>query len=128
MGTLTGCIKKAGAALYPEDKAAIIARARELREGGTDIAKAAMQAVEEQLQVVRALAAKSDSPDAEKAAEAADDLKDALGDLGNIISSPGRMNITPEQEQKLLPVLTRLFDAAFRMGYYKFKDAARFVL
>ena len=36
--------------------------------------------------------------------------------------------ITPEQGQKLLPVLVRTFDAAFRLGYTKFKDAAKFVL
>ena len=36
--------------------------------------------------------------------------------------------ITPEQEQKLLPVLVRAFDAAFRLGYIKFRDAAKFVL
>ena len=27
-----------------------------------------------------------------------------------------------------MPILTRVLDAAFRMGYYKFKDAARFAL
>lgn len=39
-----------------------------------------------------------------------------------------RATLTPEQEQRLLPILVRLFDAAFRKGYYKFKEAARFVL
>ena len=34
----------------------------------------------------------------------------------------------PEQEHKLLPVLTRAMDAAFRAGYYTFKQAAKFVL
>jgi outer membrane protein OmpA-like peptidoglycan-associated protein len=33
-----------------------------------------------------------------------------------------------EQEQKIVPVLTRLFDAAFRLGYYEFKKSAKFVL
>lgn len=37
-------------------------------------------------------------------------------------------NLTPEQEQKLLLALTKLFDAAFRKGYCQFKEAARFVL
>ena len=32
------------------------------------------------------------------------------------------------QEQKLLPVLARIMDAAFRLGYIKFKDAAKFVI
>lgn len=56
------------------------------------------------------------------------DFTDALADLGDVFGKNFRMNITPEQEQKLMPVLTRLMDAAFRKGYYKFKDAARFVM
>lgn len=55
------------------------------------------------------------------------DLNDALADLADIIGKPARLPIVPEQEQKLLPVLTRVFDAAFRLGYHKFKAAARFV-
>lgn len=39
-----------------------------------------------------------------------------------------RLNSVPEQGQKLLPVLTRVLDAAFRLGYHKFKDAAKFSL
>ncbi len=68
------------------------------------------------------------NPDAEAIAKADADLDAALGDLGDIIGQNFRMNFTPEQEQKIIPVLTRLFDAAFRKGYYTFKDAARFVL
>jgi hypothetical protein len=56
------------------------------------------------------------------------DLGNALADLGDILSKPGRMNITPEQEAKLLPALTRVFDAAFRLGFVKFKQAAKYVL
>lgn len=56
------------------------------------------------------------------------DAQDALGDLADIFGKNVRSNLTPEQEQKLLPVLTRLFDAAFRAGYYSFRDAARWVL
>ena len=56
------------------------------------------------------------------------DLNNALADLGDIFSKPFKANITPEQEQKLLPVLTRVLDAAFRLGYAKFKDAAKFSL
>ena len=63
-----------------------------------------------------------------KKAKAQQDLNDALGDLGDIFSRGTRLNITPEQEQKLLPVLTRVMDAAFRLGYIKFREAARFVL
>ncbi len=64
----------------------------------------------------------------EDEAKAKADLMNALADLGSLLSAPGRMNIAPEQEQKLLPILTRLFDAAFRLGYTKFKDAAKFAL
>ncbi len=56
------------------------------------------------------------------------DFDDAMSDFGDIIGKPFRANLTPEQEQKIIPVLTRLMDAAFRKGYYKFKEAARFVL
>jgi len=66
--------------------------------------------------------------DSDEKKRALDDLNDALGDLGEIFGKGFRKNITPEQEQKLLPVLTRVFDAAFRAGYYSFKDAAKFVL
>lgn len=56
------------------------------------------------------------------------DLMAALADLGDILGKGSRMNIVPEQEQKLLPVLTRVLDAAFRLGYHKFKDSAKFAL
>ena len=59
--------------------------------------------------------------------KAKDDLKAALADLGDIFGKNTRLNITPEVEQKLLPVMTRLFDAAFRLGHIKFKAAARYV-
>jgi hypothetical protein len=75
-------------------------------------------------------AAPADKPNPDQAAidKANADFDDALNDLGDIIGKPFRANFTPEQEQKLIPVLTRLMDAAFRKGYYKFKEAARFVL
>jgi LmbE family N-acetylglucosaminyl deacetylase len=60
--------------------------------------------------------------------QAAKDLNDALGDLADIFGKRFRANMMPEQEQKLFPVMVRVFDAAFRLGYHSFKDAARFVL
>ncbi|MFZ4538168.1 DEAD/DEAH box helicase family protein [Propionivibrio sp.] len=68
------------------------------------------------------------NPDQAAIDKADKDFEDALGDLGDIIGKPFRATFTPEQEQKIIPVLTRLMDAAFRKGYYKFKEAARFVL
>ena len=62
---------------------------------------------------------------AEQQADA--DIAAALGELGDLLGKSARLNITPEQEQKLFPILTKLFDAAFRKGYIKFKQAARFV-
>lgn len=73
----------------------------------------------------RAAPAPAASPELDAALK---DAQDALGDLADIFGKNVRSNLTPEQEQKLLPVLTRLFDAAFRAGYYSFRDAARWVL
>lgn len=56
------------------------------------------------------------------------DLMAALADLGDIFGKNTRMNMLPEQEAKILPVMVRLFDAAFRLGYHKFMDAAKFTL
>lgn len=71
--------------------------------------------------------AKAKKPSAERVRAQADVMA-ALADLGDILGKGTRMNIVPEQEQKLLPVLTRLLDAAFRLGYHKFKDSAKFAL
>lgn len=56
------------------------------------------------------------------------DLQNALADLADIFGKNTRANMMPEQEQKMLPVLVKVFDAAFRLGYHKFKDAAKFAL
>ena len=69
----------------------------------------------------------ADVPLDEKA-KAKQDLEDALGDLSLLMGKGGRLNIVPEDEQKLMPILTKLMDAAFRMGYIKFKEAAKFVM
>ena len=91
MGSLTGCIKKAGSALHADDKAAILAKARELKASGVSAQDAAMQAVEAQLAAVRALLAThaptgvdedahvdaGESPEAATAAVIANSLKKA---------------------------------------------------
>lgn len=68
------------------------------------------------------------SADEQAKSKALDDLKSALGDLGDILGKNAKKNMLPEQEQKLLPVLVRVFDAAFRLGHLEFKAAAKFVL
>jgi hypothetical protein len=60
-------------------------------------------------------------------AKAKQDLEDALADLSWLAGKDTRMGMMPEDEQRLLPILTRLMDAAFRLGYHKFKAAAKFV-
>lgn len=135
--SLTTCLKRAGSAISAENKAALINRSRELRAEGKGPDEAAAQAVEEQIAAVQAmLGEKSAAPasitpktgDTEAMRQAKADALKALGDLSDILGKPGKAFMTPEQEQKLLPVLTRLMDAAFRLGYLKFKDAARFAL
>ena len=68
------------------------------------------------------------SIDDEAKAKAKQDLEDALGDLSMLITKGTRLNMMPEEEQKLMPILTKLTDAAFRLGYYKFKEAAKYVM
>jgi len=53
--SLTTCIQKAGKALHPEDKAAILERSRVLRGEGKTLAEAARIAVTEQMSAVQAL-------------------------------------------------------------------------
>lgn len=84
-----------------------------------------------------AAATKSKKPRAQKVKEEAEaiekqkaqeDFDAALADIADIFGKNIRAAITPEQEVRLLPALTRLFDAAFRIGKIKFKEAARHVL
>ena len=64
----------------------------------------------------------------EEMAKLKQEMQDDLAKLADILGKGTRLNIVPEQEQKLIPVLTSLMDKAFRMGYIKFKEAAKYVL
>jgi len=66
--------------------------------------------------------------DSEEIRKAKADLMAGLGDLASLLTKNTRMNIVPEQEQQLLPILTRIMDASLRLGYHSFKDAAKFTL
>jgi len=68
------------------------------------------------------------SPETDEKAKAKQDLEDALGDLAWLATKPARLGMMPEEEQKLMPILARVMDAAFRLGHIKFKEAARFVM
>ncbi len=72
--------------------------------------------------------AAAEAKDVTGAKAAEDDILGALGELGDILGKGTRAAILPEQEAKLLPVLTKLMDAAFRLGYHQFRRAARYVM
>lgn len=57
MGSLTSCMKKAGSALRAEDKAAILAKARELKQSGVAKRDAEIQAIQSRLGEVRQMLA-----------------------------------------------------------------------
>lgn len=63
--------------------------------------------------------------DQAKAAKAK--MLSAAGKLAQLLSKNTRMNITPEQEQAMLPIVIELFEGAMELGYVKFKQAARYV-
>jgi N12 class adenine-specific DNA methylase len=74
----------------------------------------------------KAPAAKPDPlTEQEKAAKAK--MLGAAAKLATLLSKNTRANITPEQEQAMLPIVIELFDGAMALGYVKFKQAARYV-
>lgn len=97
-----------------------------------DVAAAAGQgdifAASEPVPRTAPISIRPEAGDSDAIRQAKADAIKALGDLSDILGSAGKAFMTPEQEQKLLPVLTRLMDAAFRLGYLKFKQAAKFAL
>ena len=132
MASLTTCMKKAGTHLRKEDKDAVMKAAQQLRKDGVSADDAALQAVQGQIDAVGAALKKLEG-DVKRAknpakAKAYDEAMAAIGDIGDALSKNYRMYMMPEQEQKLMPALVRLLDAAFRLGYHSFKDAAKFAL
>jgi hypothetical protein len=59
-----------------------------------------------------------------------EDLKDqmgqAIGELASLLG--GKTNLTEEEETKLIPIMSKIFRIAAKMGYVKFKDAAQHVM
>ena len=101
-------------------------RAKAIASSGQNVTPTKTQA---QINQERQAAQRGEAPAEVSGREkASQDLQDALAEFGDLLGKNARLNILPETEAKLLPVLTKLMDAAFRMGYYKFKDAAKFVL
>lgn len=87
--SLTTCLRKAGNALNQQDKAAILARARELRASGKSATEAAQSAVDELIAKVRAdLVA---AGDVRTTREAAQEQTSAAQAPAGQLSQPGRM-------------------------------------
>ena len=81
---------------------------------------------EDKKKIASAPSAKTDAlTEKEKAAKAK--MLGAAAKLAELLSKNTRANITPEQEQKMLPIVIELFDGAMELGYVKFKQAARYV-
>lgn len=50
----------------------------------------------------------------------------AIGELASLLG--GKTNLTEEEETKLIPIMSKIFRIAAKMGYVKFKDAAQHVM
>ena len=69
-------------------------------------------------------------PKAQAATDEMADLKaqmgQAIGELASILGA--KTNMTPEEETRIIPVMSKIFRIAAKMGYIQFKDAARHVM
>jgi len=67
--------------------------------------------------------------DADKPLSEMDELKAQMGQaIGEAISLlGGKMNMSEEEETKLVPIMAKIFRIAAKMGYVKFKDTASYV-
>ena len=54
------------------------------------------------------------------------EMGQAIGELASILGA--KQNLTPEEESRIIPVMSKIFRIAAKMGYIKFKDAANYVL
>ena len=53
-------------------------------------------------------------------------MGDAIGELASLLGA--KLNMTPEEEAKIIPIMSKIFRVAAKMGYLKFQDAARYVM
>lgn len=57
------------------------------------------------------------------------ELDDVWGEMGAFLSSKTSLKIVPDENRdEFTRILTKLISAAFKSGYYKFKDNARYIL
>jgi len=54
------------------------------------------------------------------------EMGDAIGELASILGA--RKNLTPEEESRIIPVMSKIFRIAAKMGFVKFRDAAQHVM
>lgn len=54
------------------------------------------------------------------------EMGQAIDELASLLGA--KANLTPEEETKLIPIVSKMFRIAAKMGYIKFKEAARHVL
>lgn len=66
------------------------------------------------------------SADDERKAKAKAQLAEGIDELVSLLG--GKKNLLPEEENRILPVMSKIFRAAAELGYLKFKDAARYVM
>lgn len=74
-----------------------------------------------------------DSPKQDRTQPAVSEKDQALADLGEGIDElisllGGKTNMLPEEEVRIIPVMSKIFRAAAKLGYIEFKAAGRFVL
>lgn len=70
--------------------------------------------------------AKADKQKSTEQAEAEAMIAEGLDELMSLLG--GKMNMTPEQESQIIPIMAKLFRGFAKLGYIKFKDAAAKVL
>lgn len=54
------------------------------------------------------------------------EMGQAIDELASILGV--KTNLTPEEESRIIPVMSKIFRIAAKMGYIKFKDAAGYVM
>lgn len=81
MGSLLSCLAKAGKNIPRDYRDAILARAKELRDGGAGSQAAALQAIDERLAEVRAMLAKAEPASAAPASTPSPAQKPVEGDM-----------------------------------------------
>jgi len=74
-----------------------------------------------------------EAPEQVRTQPAVSEKEQALADLGEGIDElvsllGGKTNMLPEEESRIIPVMSKIFRAAAKLGYIEFKAAGRFVL